>query len=65
MLASVISQAGVLKIDDPKETANMLFFAVVGDFLFRLLLRTRPRPTSEEIVSRIEHTVSVFFRQFG
>jgi AcrR family transcriptional regulator len=56
--------AGVLKIDNPKEAANILFFSVVGDFLFRLLLRTRPRPTGEEIDARIEHTVAVFFRQF-
>ncbi len=43
----------------------MLFFEVVNDFLFRQLLRTRPRPTSEEITARIEHTVAAFFRQFG
>jgi AcrR family transcriptional regulator len=56
---------GVFKIDDPKEAANMLFFAVVGDFLMRLLLRTRPKPTAEEIEARINHTVSAFFRQFS
>jgi AcrR family transcriptional regulator len=57
---------GVLKtIDNPKEVANMLFFAVVGDFLMRLLLRMRPKPTPEEIKTRIEHTVSAFFRQSG
>jgi AcrR family transcriptional regulator len=57
--------AGALKIDDPKEVANMLFFTVVGDFLLRLLLRKRPEPTSEEVAARIERTVAVFFRQFG
>lgn len=57
--------AGVLEVDNPKEAANMLFFAVVGDFLMRLLLRTRPRPSGEEIMARIDHTVSAFFRQFG
>ncbi len=57
--------AGVLKIDDPKEVANMLFFTVVGDFLLRLLLRKRPEPADDEIAARIEHTVAVFFRQFG
>jgi AcrR family transcriptional regulator len=57
--------AGVLKIDDPKEVANMLFFTVVGDFLLRLLLRKRPEPRDDEIAARIEHTVAAFFRQFG
>ncbi len=56
---------GVLNIDNPKEAATMLFFAAVGDFLMRLLLRTRPRPTDDEIKARIAHTVAVFFRQFG
>jgi AcrR family transcriptional regulator len=56
---------GVLKIDDPIEAANMLFFSAAGDFLMRLLLRTRPQPTREEIAARIDHTVEVFFRQFG
>ena len=59
------ASAGVLKIDDPKEIANMLFFTVVGDFLLRLLLRKRPEPTDDEIAARIEHTVAAFFRQFG
>jgi AcrR family transcriptional regulator len=56
---------GALAIDDPREAANMLFFATVGDFLMRLLLRTRPRPTAEEIQDRIEYTVAAFFRQFS
>jgi AcrR family transcriptional regulator len=56
---------GVLKIDNPKEAANMLFFSAAGDFLMRLLLRTRPQPTREEIAARIDYTVEVFFRQFG
>jgi AcrR family transcriptional regulator len=57
---------GVLKkVGDPKEAANMLFFAVVGDFLLRLLLRNRPSPAAEEIRSRIDYTVAAFFRLFG
>jgi AcrR family transcriptional regulator len=56
---------GVLKIDNPKEAANNLFFAAVGDFLMRLLLRKRPRPTADEIAARVEYTVAAFFRQFG
>jgi AcrR family transcriptional regulator len=56
---------GVLKVDDPIETANMLFFAAVGDFLMRLLLRTHARPTGEEIKARIDHTVAAFFRESG
>jgi AcrR family transcriptional regulator len=56
---------GALKVDHPKETANMLFFAAVGDFLMRLLLRTHARPTNEEIKARIDHTVAAFFRQSG
>jgi TetR/AcrR family transcriptional regulator of autoinduction and epiphytic fitness len=56
--------AGTLKIDDPKEAANMLFFTVVGDFLLHLLLRKHPEPADEEIKARIAHTVTVFFRQF-
>jgi AcrR family transcriptional regulator len=57
--------AGVLAVDNPKEAANMLFFAAVGDFLLRLLLRKRPRPTAEEIKAGIDYTVAAFFRQFG
>jgi AcrR family transcriptional regulator len=57
--------SGMLKVDDPKEAANMLFFAVVGDFLLRLLLRKPPPPAAEEIRSRIDYTVAAFFRQFG
>ena len=56
---------GALKVDNPEETANILFFAAVGDFLMRLLLRTHARPTSEEIKARIDHTVAAFFRQVG
>jgi AcrR family transcriptional regulator len=56
---------GVLKIDNPTEAANMLFFSAVGDFLMRLLLRTRPQPAREEIAARIDHTVEAFFRQIG
>jgi AcrR family transcriptional regulator len=62
---AIQTACGVLKIDNPEEAANMLFFSAAGDFLMRLLLRTRPQPTSEEITARIEHTVSAFFRQFG
>jgi AcrR family transcriptional regulator len=57
--------AGVLKIENTKEAANMLFFTVVGDFLMHLLLRKRPEPTDDEIAARIGHTVAVFFGQFG
>jgi AcrR family transcriptional regulator len=57
--------AGVLTLDNPQEAANMLFFAAVGDFLLRLLLRKRPRPTAEEIHARIDYTVAAFFRQFA
>jgi AcrR family transcriptional regulator len=56
---------GALKVENPYETANMLFFSAAGDFLMRLLLRTRPQPTSEEIAARIEYTVAAFFRQFA
>jgi AcrR family transcriptional regulator len=56
---------GALKIDNPIEAANMLFFSAVGDFLMRRLLRTRPQPTGEEIAARIDHTVEAFFRQIG
>jgi AcrR family transcriptional regulator len=56
---------GALKVDNPKETANMLFFAAVGDFLMGLLLLTHAQPTSEEIKARIDHTVAAFFRQVG
>jgi AcrR family transcriptional regulator len=57
--------SGVLTIDNPREAANMLFFGTLGDFLMRLLLWKRPRPTAEEIKGRIDYTVAAFFRQFG
>lgn len=56
---------GGLTIDNPREAANMLFFATVGDFLMRLLLWKRQRPTAEEVRGRVEYTVAAFFRQFG
>jgi len=56
---------GALAVDDPREAANMLFYAAVGDFLMRLLLWKRERPTAEEIDARIAYTVAAFFRQFG
>ncbi len=56
---------GVLMVENPKEAANMLFFAAAGDFLLRLLLRKRPAPTGEEIIARIDYTVAAFFRQFS
>ncbi len=55
---------GVLKIEDPEDICNMLFFTAAGDFLMDLLLRTRPSPTIEEINARMKHTVAMFFRQF-
>jgi AcrR family transcriptional regulator len=56
---------GAFAVDDPREAANMLFYAAVGDFLMRLLLRKRERPTAEEIDARIAYTVAAFFRQAG
>jgi AcrR family transcriptional regulator len=61
---AVQAALGLLKIDDPEEAANMLFFTAAGDFLFGLLLRIRPRPTPEEIIARVERTVATFFLQF-
>jgi hypothetical protein len=54
---------GSLKIDDPDEVSNMLFFTAAGDFLMGLLLRTRAQPTVEEVNARVECTVDVVVRR--
>jgi TetR/AcrR family transcriptional regulator, mexJK operon transcriptional repressor len=56
---------GLLKVDDPDEVSSMLFFTAVGDFLMGLLLRTRARPTADEVNSRVARTVATFFQQFS
>jgi AcrR family transcriptional regulator len=55
--------AGTFKIDDPEEVANMLFFTAAGDHLLGLLLRTRSRPSAEEVAARVERAVATFFQQ--
>ena len=55
--------AGAFKIDDPEDAANMLFFAVAGDHLLGLLLRTRSRPSVEEVAVRVERAVATLFQQ--
>jgi AcrR family transcriptional regulator len=54
---------GTFKIDDPKDAANMLFYAAAGDFLLGLLLRTRPRPSIEEVAARVERAVAAFVQE--
>jgi AcrR family transcriptional regulator len=54
---------GTFKIDDPEDAANVLFFTIAGDFLLGLLLRTRPRPSVEDVAARVEKAVTVFFQQ--
>jgi AcrR family transcriptional regulator len=54
---------GTFKIDDPEDAANVLFYTIAGDFLLGLLLRTRPRPSVEEIAIRVERAVAIFFQQ--
>jgi TetR/AcrR family transcriptional regulator of autoinduction and epiphytic fitness len=55
--------AGTFKLDDPEEAANTLFFSVAGDPLLGLLLRTRTRPSVEEVAVRVERAVATFFQQ--
>jgi AcrR family transcriptional regulator len=57
------AEAGTFKIDDPEEAANSLFFSVAGDHLLGLLLRTRSRPSVEEVAVRVERAVATFFQQ--
>jgi AcrR family transcriptional regulator len=61
-LAVEVAQ-GTLRIDDPEEAANMLFFTAAGDFLLGLLLRTRPRPSVEDVSARVTRVVTTFFQQ--
>jgi len=56
---------GVLKIENIKEAANLVFWSVAGDFMFSCLLRVRPRPEAAEVRARIDWVVERFFRQFG
>lgn len=56
---------GALAVDDPREAANALFYSAVGEFLMRLLLWKRERPTPQEIDSRVAYTVDAFFREIG
>jgi AcrR family transcriptional regulator len=55
--------AGTFKLDDPEEAANTLFFSVAGDPLLGLLLRTRTRPSVEEVAVRVQQAVATFFQQ--
>lgn len=55
--------AGTFKLDDPEEAANTLFFTVAGDPLLGLLLRTRTRPSVEEVAVRVGRAVAIFFQQ--
>jgi AcrR family transcriptional regulator len=55
--------AGTFRIDDPEDASNTLFFAVAGDHLLGLLLRTRSRPSVEEVAVRVERAVATFFQQ--
>jgi TetR/AcrR family transcriptional regulator, mexJK operon transcriptional repressor len=54
---------GTFKIDDPGAATNLLFFTAAGDFQMGLLLRTRPRPSAEEVAARVERAVAIFFRE--
>jgi AcrR family transcriptional regulator len=53
---------GTFKIDDAEDAANTLFFSVAGDFLLGLLLRTRSRPSVEDVALRVERAVMTFFQ---
>jgi AcrR family transcriptional regulator len=52
---------GRYRIGDPVELAAMIFHAVIGDALFKLLLRVSPRPSDAAIVARIERVVGMYF----
>ncbi|WP_428484457.1 TetR/AcrR family transcriptional regulator [Rhodopila sp.] len=54
---------GTFRIDDPENAAGTLFFAAAGDFLFGLLLRTRPRPSAEDVAAQVERAVTTFCQQ--
>ena len=54
--------SGVITVDDPEDAANTLFFAIAGDYLLGLLLRTRDRPSAEDVAARVERAVTTFFQ---
>lgn len=54
---------GAIKLDDPEAAASVLFHAVAGDLLLGLLLRTRDRPSPDEIASRVEKAATIFLSQ--
>lgn len=53
---------GTFRIDDPEDAANTLFFTAAGEFLLGLLLRTRSRPSNDEVAARVGRTVAIFFQ---
>ena len=55
------TELGRYPIDDPEQLASTLFWAAVGDPLFKLLLRIAPRPKSAEIAATVERVVSLYF----
>jgi AcrR family transcriptional regulator len=54
---------GTFKIDDPEDAASVLLFSAAGDYLLGLLLRTRSRPSPEQVAVRVGRTVATFFGQ--
>jgi AcrR family transcriptional regulator len=57
------SARGTFKIDDPEDAASVLLFSAAGDYLLRLMLRGRARPSPEQVAARVNRAVATFFQQ--
>jgi AcrR family transcriptional regulator len=53
---------GTFRIADPADAAALLFHSAAGDFVFGLLLRTRPAPSEADVAARVKRAVAVFLR---
>ncbi len=54
------SAAGLLRIDDPQEAAQMLFGCAIGEPLLKLLAQCAPPPEPQAIEARVRRAVNLF-----
>ncbi len=57
------SASGAMRLDDPQETARMLFGCTVGETLLKLLVCSEPMPSVADIERRARLAVRMFLAQ--
>ena len=59
------TRVGWQPVDDPERMASTLFWAVIGDFQIKMLLRIGKRPSDAEIIDHVERVVGFFYADHG